>query len=167
MILSIGGLRHAGGQPDDKRHQWGSEEESHNCRDDCGTQENPLHGAHLTFAARAPLSPLAELAAWPYCPAAQQKGLRRAGTFASGSMKGVGVTLPDAWLHLQDEISTGLDSSTTFQIVRSLRDFVQLGSATAMIALLQPAPEVFVRALTSCPDAYPNQHMPALGSKHR
>lgn len=44
----------------------------------------------------------------------------------------------------QDEISTGLDSSTTFQIVRSLRDFVQLGSATAMIALLQPAPEVFV-----------------------
>ena len=45
---------------------------------------------------------------------------------------------------LQDEISTGLDSSTTFQIVRSLRDFVQLGSATAVIALLQPAPEVFV-----------------------
>ena len=46
--------------------------------------------------------------------------------------------------NVQDEISTGLDSSTTFQIVRSLRDFVQQGSATAMIALLQPAPEVFV-----------------------
>lgn len=42
-----------------------------------------------------------------------------------------------------DEISTGLDSSTTFQIVRSLRDFVQLASATALIALLQPAPETF------------------------
>ena len=69
-----------------------------------------------------------------------------------------------------DEISTGLDryvfasysqlsdiqpvlcsslrqylcfSSTTFQIVRGLRDLVQLGSATAIIALLQPAPEVY------------------------
>ena len=51
-------------------------------------------------------------------------------------------------VNLQDEISTGLDSSTTFQIVRSLRDLVQLGSATAMIALLQPAPEVFVSALS-------------------
>ena len=51
---------------------------------------------------------------------------------------------------VQDEISTGLDSSTTFQIVRSLRDFVQLGSATALIALLQPAPEVFVSFSCTC-----------------
>ena len=49
-------------------------------------------------------------------------------------------------LNLQDEISTGLDSSTTFQIVRGLRDLVQLGSATALVALLQPAPETFVRS---------------------
>lgn len=51
---------------------------------------------------------------------------------------------------MQDEISTGLDSSTTFQIVRSLKDLVQLGSATALIALLQPAPEVFVRLFLLC-----------------
>ena len=44
---------------------------------------------------------------------------------------------------LQDEISTGLDSSTTFQIVRNLRDFAHLAHATVFIALLQPAPEVF------------------------
>lgn len=58
------------------------------------------------------------------------------------------LVLNDKVAYLQDEISTGLDSSTTFQIVRSLRDLVQLGSATAMIALLQPAPEVFVSILT-------------------
>jgi len=55
----------------------------------------------------------------------------------------LGSARPETHGLLQDEISTGLDSSTTFQIVRSLRDFVQLGSATAVIALLQPAPEVF------------------------
>ena len=43
----------------------------------------------------------------------------------------------------RDEISTGLDSSTTFQIVRNLRDFAHYTEATVMIALLQPAPEVY------------------------
>lgn len=42
-----------------------------------------------------------------------------------------------------DEISTGLDSSTTFQIIKCLRNFVHLMDATALIALLQPAPETF------------------------
>ncbi|KAK9812481.1 hypothetical protein WJX73_003351 [Symbiochloris irregularis] len=42
-----------------------------------------------------------------------------------------------------DEISTGLDSATTFQIVRNLRDLCHLLGATVMVALLQPAPEVF------------------------
>ncbi|KAK9865807.1 hypothetical protein WJX84_001141 [Apatococcus fuscideae] len=42
-----------------------------------------------------------------------------------------------------DEISTGLDSSTTFQIVRNFRDFAHLAGGTVLIALLQPAPEVF------------------------
>ena len=46
-------------------------------------------------------------------------------------------------LPLQDEISTGLDSSTTFQIVRNFRDFAHLVGGTVLIALLQPAPEVF------------------------
>lgn len=42
-----------------------------------------------------------------------------------------------------DEISTGLDSSTTFQIVKCLRNFVCLMDATILMALLQPAPETF------------------------
>ncbi|KAK7349162.1 hypothetical protein VNO77_06307 [Canavalia gladiata] len=42
-----------------------------------------------------------------------------------------------------DEISTGLDSSTTFQIVRSLRQYVHILNGTALISLLQPAPETY------------------------
>ncbi|XP_026389740.1 pleiotropic drug resistance protein 1-like [Papaver somniferum] len=42
-----------------------------------------------------------------------------------------------------DEISTGLDSSTTFQIVSSLRQTVHIMNATAVISLLQPAPETY------------------------
>lgn len=42
-----------------------------------------------------------------------------------------------------DEISTGLDSSTTFQIIRALRDFSHLREATMLIALLQPTPETY------------------------
>ncbi|XP_039165952.1 pleiotropic drug resistance protein 3 [Eucalyptus grandis] len=42
-----------------------------------------------------------------------------------------------------DEISTGLDSSTTFQIVSCLRHLVQLTDATAFVSLLQPQPETF------------------------
>ncbi|RWV80731.1 hypothetical protein GW17_00057943, partial [Ensete ventricosum] len=42
-----------------------------------------------------------------------------------------------------DEISTGLDSSTTFQIVNSLRQSIHILSGTAMISLLQPAPETY------------------------
>ena len=42
-----------------------------------------------------------------------------------------------------DEISTGLDSSTTYQIVKSTRDFVHLLQGTVLMALLQPAPETF------------------------
>ena len=43
---------------------------------------------------------------------------------------------------MMDEISTGLDSSTTFQIVKILRNFCHLRDATILLALLQPAPEV-------------------------
>ncbi|KAL3740884.1 hypothetical protein ACJRO7_022072 [Eucalyptus globulus] len=42
-----------------------------------------------------------------------------------------------------DEISTGLDSSTTYQIVKCVRNFVHLMEATVLMALLQPAPETF------------------------
>lgn len=42
-----------------------------------------------------------------------------------------------------DEISTGLDSSTTFQIVNSIRQTNHIVGGTAVIALLQPAPETY------------------------
>ncbi|CAL4975335.1 unnamed protein product [Urochloa decumbens] len=42
-----------------------------------------------------------------------------------------------------DEISTGLDSSTTFQIVTSLRQSIHILGGTAVISLLQPAPETY------------------------
>ncbi|XP_030957843.1 pleiotropic drug resistance protein 2-like [Quercus lobata] len=42
-----------------------------------------------------------------------------------------------------DEISTGLDSSTTFQIVRFMRQMVHIMDVTMVISLLQPAPETY------------------------
>ncbi|KAL4318499.1 hypothetical protein GQ457_18G004060 [Hibiscus cannabinus] len=42
-----------------------------------------------------------------------------------------------------DEISTGLDSSTTFQIMNSLRQSIHILNGTALISLLQPAPETY------------------------
>ncbi|KAL2317497.1 hypothetical protein Fmac_031373 [Flemingia macrophylla] len=42
-----------------------------------------------------------------------------------------------------DEISTGLDSSTTYQIVKCIKNFVHQMDATVLMALLQPAPETF------------------------
>lgn len=42
-----------------------------------------------------------------------------------------------------DEISTGLDSSTTFQIVRFMRQMVHIMDVTMIISLLQPAPETY------------------------
>ena len=42
-----------------------------------------------------------------------------------------------------DEISTGLDSSTTFQIVNSIKQYVHILNGTAVISLLQPAPEIY------------------------
>ncbi|XP_026403551.1 pleiotropic drug resistance protein 2-like isoform X1 [Papaver somniferum] len=42
-----------------------------------------------------------------------------------------------------DEISTGLDSSTTFQVAKYLKQMVHIFDVTMMISLLQPAPETF------------------------
>ncbi|PIA39226.1 hypothetical protein AQUCO_02700421v1 [Aquilegia coerulea] len=42
-----------------------------------------------------------------------------------------------------DEISTGLDSSTTYQIVKFMRQMVHINDITMVISLLQPAPETF------------------------
>lgn len=44
---------------------------------------------------------------------------------------------------LMDEISTGLDSSTTFQIVNSIKHSIHILQGTAVISLLQPAPETY------------------------
>lgn len=48
-----------------------------------------------------------------------------------------------ATAYYMDEISTGLDSSTTFQIVNYLRQMVHVLDLTMVVALLQPAPETF------------------------
>ncbi|KAJ0819535.1 putative ABC-type xenobiotic transporter [Helianthus annuus] len=42
-----------------------------------------------------------------------------------------------------DEISTGLDSSTTFQIVKCMQQVAHLTDNTIFMSLLQPAPETF------------------------
>ncbi|XP_058209589.1 ABC transporter G family member 34-like isoform X7 [Rhododendron vialii] len=42
-----------------------------------------------------------------------------------------------------DEISTGLDSSTTFQIVKYMKQMVHIMNVTMIISLLQPAPETY------------------------
>ncbi|TVU10999.1 hypothetical protein EJB05_44557, partial [Eragrostis curvula] len=42
-----------------------------------------------------------------------------------------------------DEISTGLDSSTTFQVVNSIRQSIHVLGGTAIISLLQPPPETY------------------------
>ncbi|CAN0910604.1 Pleiotropic drug resistance protein 2 [Linum grandiflorum] len=48
-----------------------------------------------------------------------------------------------AKVFLMDEISTGLDSSTTYQIVRFMKEMVHIMDVTMIISLLQPAPETF------------------------
>ncbi|EPS66000.1 pleiotropic drug resistance protein, partial [Genlisea aurea] len=42
-----------------------------------------------------------------------------------------------------DGISTGLDSSTTYQVVETIRQYVHLMKGTALVSLLQPAPETY------------------------
>ncbi|XP_057807442.1 pleiotropic drug resistance protein 3-like isoform X3 [Salvia miltiorrhiza] len=42
-----------------------------------------------------------------------------------------------------DEISNGLDSSTTYQIVCCLQQLAHISDATILVSLLQPAPETF------------------------
>jgi len=42
-----------------------------------------------------------------------------------------------------DEISTGLDSSTTYQIIRYLKHSTRALDTTTIISLLQPAPETY------------------------
>lgn len=45
--------------------------------------------------------------------------------------------------YFMDEISNGLDSSTSYQIVNSIRQSIHILEGTAVISLLQPAPETY------------------------
>ena len=42
-----------------------------------------------------------------------------------------------------DEISTEMDNSTTFQVVKCLQQVAHIKQATIVMSLLQPAPETF------------------------
>jgi ABC-type multidrug transport system ATPase subunit len=42
-----------------------------------------------------------------------------------------------------DNISNGLDSSTTFQIINSIRQSIHIFNKSALICLLQPPPETY------------------------
>ena len=53
-----------------------------------------------------------------------------------------GLTAGDGAFMLTRLHAAGLDSSTTFTIVRCLKHMAHLGQATLLVALLQPAPEV-------------------------
>ncbi|CDP18458.1 unnamed protein product [Coffea canephora] len=44
---------------------------------------------------------------------------------------------------LMDEISNGLDSSTTFQVATYLQQWTHITGSTVLVSLLQPAPETF------------------------
>jgi len=44
---------------------------------------------------------------------------------------------------LMDEISTGLDSATTYSVVKFLSNTTHVMGLTTMIGLLQPPPEVY------------------------
>jgi ABC-type multidrug transport system ATPase subunit len=52
------------------------------------------------------------------------------------------VLVGPQWALFMDEISTGLDSATTYSVTKSLRDTCQALNRTIIISLLQPAPEV-------------------------
>ncbi|KAL0737801.1 hypothetical protein Bca4012_014011 [Brassica carinata] len=45
--------------------------------------------------------------------------------------------------YFMDNISDGLDSSTTFQIVKCIKQMIQVFDKTALVSLLQPPPETF------------------------
>lgn len=63
-------------------------------------------------------------------------------TFCTDFVLGEMMVGPSRVLFM-DEISTGLDSSTTYQIVNALRRSIHILQGTAVISLLQPAPETY------------------------
>ncbi|GMF46872.1 unnamed protein product [Phytophthora fragariaefolia] len=53
------------------------------------------------------------------------------------------MSFGNKYVFLMDEISTGLDSATTFDIISTQRSFAKTLRKTVVISLLQPSPEVF------------------------
>ncbi|KAJ4749154.1 ABC transporter G family member 36 [Rhynchospora pubera] len=53
------------------------------------------------------------------------------------------MVVGSANVFLMDEISTGLDSSTTFKIVNCIRQYNHIFGTTTVISLLQPSPETY------------------------
>jgi ABC-type cobalamin/Fe3+-siderophores transport system ATPase subunit len=49
-----------------------------------------------------------------------------------------------------DEISTGLDSASTFTIVQSLANLAHATDSTIVVSLLQPEPQVLLSTLRGC-----------------
>ena len=52
------------------------------------------------------------------------------------------VMVGPQWAIFMDEISTGLDSATTFSVINSLKDACHVLERTVVVSLLQPPPEV-------------------------
>lgn len=52
------------------------------------------------------------------------------------------------YVSLMDEISTGLDSAATFDIVAAQRSIGKTLNRTVVISLLQPSPEIFALLTT-------------------
>ncbi|EGG18231.1 ABC transporter G family protein [Cavenderia fasciculata] len=55
---------------------------------------------------------------------------------------GVELVKADAKLYLMDEISTGLDSNTTLEIIKNLKDTVRKDNISCLVSLLQPGSEI-------------------------
>ena len=53
------------------------------------------------------------------------------------------ITVGGKKVLFMDEISTGLDSATTFLITKCLSNFCHIMEGTLLVALLQPAPETY------------------------
>lgn len=52
-------------------------------------------------------------------------------------------SIPSSAIMCADEVSNGLDSRSTYDIIKVLADLAKLGSRTRVISLLQPSPETF------------------------
>ncbi|GLE00166.1 hypothetical protein PINS_up008893 [Pythium insidiosum] len=87
--------------------------------------------------------PAARTAKLPGHDRRQRDAARRVGRRAQARDDGRDAVRATSLLTLMDEISTGLDSAATFDIVKTQRSIAKKFRKTVVIALLQPSPEVF------------------------